>query len=185
MQDCAADPSFQAFLGELDRAIAGKDSGWLLAIVAEDIDVDFGGGAGRAWFAETWALDRPETSRLWAELAAIRRLGCASDGEGGYWLPSMFRSDAFDDVFAAAVAIRPGATVHTAPDPESEVIATLDWDVLSVDIWNYEAPWQQVRLADGRTGFVRSTDIRSPIDYRALFVPHAEGWRLQVFIAGD
>ena len=43
----------------------------------------------------------------------------------------------------------------------------------------------RVEMADGRTGHVRTDSIRSPIDYRALFVPEDGRWRLKVFIAGD
>jgi hypothetical protein len=185
LDHCAGDDAFAAFRAELEQAIARKDAERLLAIVSDDIEIDFGGGAGRAQFAETWALDTPETSPVWEELAAVLRLGCAREPEGGYWMPSMFMAEGYEDGFTAAVAIRPGATVHASPDPDSPVVATLDWDLLTVAQWQWEAPWQSVEMADGRIGHVRTGDIRSPIDYRALFAPVDGRWRMTVFIAGD
>jgi hypothetical protein len=185
LDDCGADPSFAAFRVELEQAIARKDSDFLLGVVADGIEVDFGGGAGRAHFAETWALDRPEASPLWGELGEVLRLGCAGDGQGGYWMPSLVMAEGYEDGFTAAVAIRPGAPLHAAPDPLSPVVATLEWDVLTVAQWEWDAPWQRVEMADGRSGHVRTEDIRSPIDYRALFEPVDGRWRMTVFIAGD
>jgi hypothetical protein len=93
--------------------------------------------------------------------------------------------ETFEDVFTAAVAIRPGAELRSAPDAAGELVATLDWDVLTVPEWDWESAWQRVELADGRAGYVRSEDIRSPIDYRAAFQRVGGRWRMTAFIAGD
>lgn len=188
VDQCASDASFAAFREALLAAIARRDREALLAIVAEDIEVDFGGGAGRDYFAASWELDRPGTSRVWEELGRALRLGCARDPEGGYYAsPSMFLTGdgAFADPFTGAVAIRPGAELRSTPDAAGAVVGALDWDVLTVPEWDPEAPWQRVELADGRRGYVRSEDLRSPIDYRAVFQRVDGSWRLVTFIAGD
>ena len=184
---CAANPSFAAFRRNLLAAIARRDRGFILAAVADNIEVDFGGGAGRADFIRAWALDRPMTSPLWRELGAALALGCVVTGEGEYVSPSMAAAgdDEFEDPFTQAVAIRPGAEVHAAADPTSPIVATLQWDVVVVPEWNAELPWQRVHVADGRSGYARTGDLRSPIDYRAAFRRVAGRWRMTAFIAGD
>ena len=45
--------------------------------------------------------------------------------------------------------------------------------------------WGRVRLADGRTGYIESGSVISPIDYRAIFARRDGQWRMVAFIAGD
>jgi hypothetical protein len=47
------------------------------------------------------------------------------------------------------------------------------------------APWLEVRLPDGRTGFVRNEDVRGPIEWRAGFMKQQGEWTMVVFVAGD
>lgn len=188
VDDCAADASFVEFRNMLTAAIERRDREAILVLISDDIDVNFGGGAGRDDFIEAWELDRPESSRLWDELGQALRLGCARDPVGGgYYAPAMFLTgdDLFDDPFTSAVVIRDGAALRAAPDAAAELVATLAWDVVTVPEWDFEAPWQRIRLADGRSGYVRSEDVRSPVDYRAIFQRVGGRWRMVTFIAGD
>ena len=185
VDQCASDPSFAAFRAELQQAVGRKDRDFILATVADDVRVNFGGGAGRTDFAESWRLNGPEASPLWLELETALRLGCVSDEDGTFWAPSLFLEEGIDDPFTVALAIRPGAGLNAAADEASPVIATLDRDLLAVPEWDFEAAWQRVEMADGRAGYVRSTDLRSPVDYRAGFRKIDGRWRMITFIAGD
>ena len=185
IDECAADPSFAAFRDQLRLTIEQRDAAALLEIVADDIEVDFGGGAGRADFSRTWELDRPASSGVWDELAEALSLGCAGDGSGELYAPSMAAASMTEDPFEAAVVIRPGAELRREPDAASRSLATLDWDIVTVPEWDSEGAWQRIVLADGRSGFVRSDDLRSPIDYRAAFRRLDGRWRMTAFIAGD
>lgn len=182
---CAADASFAEFRSALLEAVERRDAAHVLAIVADDISVDFGGGEGRAYFADAWNLEEPATSELWHELGEALRLGCAVDETGGYWSPSLFLASEIDDPFATFLVVRPGATLHTAADAESEALATLEWDLVEGIEWQEGDAWWRVRLADGREGFVRRGDLRSPVDYRAGFQRIDGRWRMIAFIAGD
>ena len=182
---CSSDDSFVAFRAELHQILVRRNPDQVLAIVSDDIMVNFGGGAGREEFARAWTLDVPETSRLWHALSEALRLGCIPGEDGTYWAPSLFQEEGIDDPFSVALAIHPGASLHQAADEASPVVATLNWDLVTVPEWNFEAAWQRVEMADGRTGYVQSTDLRSPVDHRAGFRKIDGRWRMITFIAGD
>ena len=185
--ECAADRSFVEFRRGLLAAIERRDRDAVLAVVTDDIQTDFGGGAGRDEFARAWQLDRAADSPLWSELGDALRLGCGRHpGTEELYAPSMFvAEEAFADPFTAAVAVKSGTELRSAPDGGGELIGTLDWDVLTVPEWDQDAAWQRVETADGRSGYVRTADIRSPIDYRAAFEQIDGRWRMVAFIAGD
>ena len=45
--------------------------------------------------------------------------------------------------------------------------------------------WKRVQLADGRTGYMASRYVRSPIEHRALFEFENGRWWLMAYVAGD
>lgn len=182
---CRSDPSFAAFRAELASAVERKDAGHILSVVADDISVDFGGGAGRDYFAETWQLDRPATSELWRELAEALRLGCDIAEDGSYWAPALHLSDQVEDVFETLLAVRPGSVLRAAPDDSAAAVAVLEWDLLQALEWNEGEGWWKVRMADGREGYARRSDLRMPADFRAGFQKIGGRWRMIAFIAGD
>lgn len=184
VDQCAADASFAAFRTRLLEAIAHRDHAYILSIIPEYILVNFGGDRGREDFARNWRLDQSD-SPFWNELQAALALGCASF-EDEFVSPSLGVQLAEDhDPFDVVVAVRAGAALRARPEEAAEAVATLDWDVLRMR--GVEAPddWIAVRRADGREGFVRRTDVRSPLDYRAHFAKANGHWQMYMFIAGD
>ena len=183
---CAGNASFAAFRDSLARIVDERDAARLLSIAAYDIEVDLGGGAGRAAFVEAWALGTPEESRIWSEMETILRLGCTMEGRSAS-IPSLFDEATEDerDPYTSLLAIEPGGAVHAGPDDASPVVARLDWDVLRLLDWNGAGEWIPVALADGRRGHVRREHVRSPIDYRAAFERRDGTWRMTMFLAGD
>jgi hypothetical protein len=154
-------------------------------MVDADIDISFGGDSGQAKFREEWALDRPATSKVWAELSEMLRLGCATDGSiatapaMSSLLPERY------DVFETMIAVRPGSVLRAKAGDTAKVIAKLDWDILELGDWDGSAQWLPVKLADGRRGYVRRDEVRSPIGYRATFEKVRGGWKITTFLAGD
>jgi hypothetical protein len=170
-------------------AIGRQSVAYLLRIAADDIEYSFGEAPGRAGFAAMWELDSPATSRLWRELGAALRLGCARDREGALWAPSMSMPAAGDedgDPAATVVAVAHGAALRAAPSDASHAVAMLDWDVLSVGPDDDgESAWLAASLADGRGGYVRRGAVRSRADFRAVFEKRRGRWRMTAFVAGD
>jgi hypothetical protein len=184
VEQCYADPSFTEFRARLRSAVSRQDRAALMEMVADDVLVDFGGGTGKAAFVQTWGLERPDRSTVWAELASVLGLGCAPSGEA-LVSPSLVAQfpeqlDAFDTLIA-----RPGARLREKPDDLAPVLATLDWHVLAVTESVDVAPWSGVTLVDGRKGYVRGDQMLSPIGYRAVFEKRGGRWVITAFVAGD
>ena len=182
--ECARDASFAAFRSQLLAVIDRKDAKGLLALTAEDIAFSFGGGQGKPDFIQSWKLEGSQQSPIWKELAGALGLGCAVAPDY-FAAPSMFADFPEDlDFFEHVVAVTPAAFAHAAPDILSERLLRLDHDILMVTDGG-GGDWLGVKLADGRVAFVRREDVRSPIDYRAIFEKRDGRWLMTAFLAGD
>lgn len=181
---CAVAPGFATFREKLLEAVARKDVDALLALSADNIMLSFGGDAGREAMRKMWKLDRPAESGIWAELNEALGLGCALT-DGGAVAPSMAQTfPTGSDVLETMVAIKPAA-LRAAPNEKARAITTLDWDLVTIAEWDPDNGWAKIRLKDGRLGYVRTSAVRSPIDYRATFRMTDGEWRMTAFVAGD
>lgn len=188
LDECGADVGFARFRAELLDALARRDVARFRPMVAEDIFYSFGGDAGRDAFFENWGLDDdPGASGLWTALAETLMLGCARF-RGEMVAPYAFAHwPEFDGVGTSFLA-RPGAALYPRPEVDGEPIATLAWHVVEdadAEGAAGNSLWRRVRLADGRTGYVREAELRSDIDYRASFQRRDGRWLLATFVAGD
>jgi hypothetical protein len=181
--ECAdADPGFASFRAELLDIVARHDASGLLAIAADDIRFDFGGGEGRRAFSGEWGLAAPDRSAIWVELARVLASGCARDGET-MTAPYIFRRFPDElDVFTSGVA-GPAARLYQARSDVGESVL-IPWEVLA-EVEREAGGWARVRLSDGRAGFVETAQLLNPIDYRAIFEKRDGQWRMTMFIAGD
>jgi len=184
VERCGVDSSFAQFRTNLLGVIGRKDKAALMDLIADNVMTDFGGGEGKQAFVAKWGLDDAHPSTLWEELGTALAHGCAPAGDA-YVSPSLIvqfpdQLDAFETLIAL-----PGTRLRAAPDDRAAEIARLDWHVLkvveSVDV----APWSGVMMADGRKGYVRGDEVRSPLDYRATFEKRKGAWLLTSFVAGD
>jgi len=184
VDQCTSDPSFSRFRTELRQTVAHRDRERLLAVVADDVLVSFGGDQGKRDFIRFWRLDRPKSSLLWAELGTALRLGCAKEGE-------MREAPSFGaqvggefDVFEILIALS-GSVLRREPRDQSTQVAKLDWHVLTIrKPWD-GGRWVEVTLDERRHGFIRKDQTRSPIDYRAGFEKWRGRWQIRSFVAGD
>src|SRR3954469_17735449 len=79
IDECSADKSFAAFLGQFDAAIASRDGQALLQLVAPKVMIGFDGDDGIKAFKRQWKLAAGPKSPIWNELKVMRALGCARD----------------------------------------------------------------------------------------------------------
>lgn len=186
VEHCKSDPSFATFRTELGRAVANRDPAALKALMAADVTVNFGGDVGWAAFANSWNLGRQaRASKLWGEMARSLTLGCAVAPDGrSRVMPGMFETiDEDVDIFDL-VAVRAGTPLRATASSKGRVIATLDWHAGEVQAGGSEA-WTRVKLLDGRTGWVASDRLVSPIGYRLVVEKRGGRWLVTAFVAGD
>jgi hypothetical protein len=185
VDQCSRDPGFKAFHSSLKSAVTKRDGDAFLKLLAPDVLVNFGGENGKAAFAKQWEV-KSRTSPLWAQMDTVLRLGCARV-DSARVMPSLagqFDSDDDVDVFELSVVTAPGAKLRKSHDIDGATIATLAWDVVRPIASEGEA-WTKVRLNDGREGWLRADELRSPLDYRAVAEKRKGRWMITAFVAGD
>jgi hypothetical protein len=182
---CGARADFFAFRARLQAALARRDLDAVLAIVAPDIRNSFGGDDGVEGFLRLWTPREPG-SRLWAELATVLALGGTFERDDMFVAPYVFsRWPQGFDPFQHVVLIAPDVALRLAPRDDAEPAGNASFVILRLA--GSEAPegWTAIRDEDGGTRYVRSSVVRSPIDYRAYFERRNGEWRMVMFLAGD
>lgn len=192
VDEAARDPSFVKFRNELKDIIARKDAAKLFHHLASDIKLDYGGGYGAPEFHKRWKPFDKDT-QVWKALSLIVGNGGKFVVPGGFAAPYVYAAFPEDiDAFEVLVVTTPGAVMRAAPKADAAIVRTLDHDILTIvktaSRPQHEAgsnDWSEVKDAAGKQGFVRDQDLRSPIDYRAIFEKRKGKWVMQTFIAGD
>lgn len=190
VDQAAQDPDFLAFRDRLLAAVRRRDVDAVVAVATPDIKLSFGGGYGREQFRQNLvADDNGAGGSYWEELEWALKLGGVFDGEHGRQFCTPYVScngthQCTDcDPFEYLVAISGRAPVYAAANTGASVLAHLSYEL--VTLIDYGEPWRQVRLQDGRTGYVTFPDFRSPIGYRTYFEQRDGRWQMRIFIAGD
>lgn len=192
VDEAARDQSFIQFRNELKAVVARKDAAKLFPYLASDIHLSFGGDYGGPAFHKMWKPFDKDT-KVWSVLTLIL------DGGGKFIAPAGFAAPyayaAFPeglDAFEHVVVTNPQALMREKPDANARVVRKLDLDILEVvnssGKMQHEAgpnDWDEVKAATGQRGYVPSADVRSPIDYRAIFEKRKGKWVIQTLIAGD
>ena len=183
VDEASQDPSFVAFRDRLLAAVRAKDRDAVLSLADPKIRTSFGDAGGRADLARK--LREPG---MWRQLETILTLGGTFRGEGAqrsFWAPYVYSSfpdshDAFENV----AVIADGVPLREKPSADARVLATLSRDIVEANI-GQRTEWIRVKTADGRSGYVESAKVRSPIDYRAGFMKSGNGWTMTALVAGD
>ena len=186
----ALPPAAKAMRDDLQRIVAARDLQALRAHVRDATTLSFGGDAGPQGFDAVWAHDADSTRDLWRVLDALLALpGVSRPEEGGdqYCAPyvSCLPYPEDIDAFEALVVLGRDVAVRERPESHAPVVTR----VSHVVVTRMEDPatdWTRVRLASGKEGYIATSLLRSPIDYRVSLVREGErGWAFQYFVAGD
>ena len=182
---CAGEADFAQFRSAIEDAVTRKDAAALRKLAASNIQSNFGGEGSWSEFASTWALNEPQTSKLWDKMQEVMALGCAKTEDGGRVFPGLFDDVSEDvDVFELLVA-RPGAVLRASADKQAPAIMRLDW----TSTLQIESPapenWVKVQVPSGETGWVETDLLISPLDYRLVSEKRDGRWQITAFIAGD
>jgi hypothetical protein len=171
------------FRQALAAAVEARDADALVALAAEDVKLDFGGGTGRAELKKRLTAD---DRKLWQELGDLLTLGCSANKQGGLTIPWHFdQSIAGVDPFMGMIVTGESVPLLSAPDEGAEPVATLSWDVVEISALKPDDPFQKVKTKDGQQGFIATDKLRSLIDYRLLASSRNGNWRIVSLVAGD
>jgi len=171
------------FRNRLAEAVRLRDADAVGALAADDIQLDFGGGAGAAEFRKR--LTDPERE-LWEQLDTLLTLGCAANDQGGLTIPWIFDQDIGDaDPYSSMLVMGEDEPVHETASPSSKEVGKASWDLVEAVDYQPDSPLNEVKLADGTTGFIATDKLRAVIDYRLLASSRNGQWSITSFIAGD
>jgi hypothetical protein len=184
--DEARDPSLLAARDSI-LAIAGRrDSAALRQWLAPTIKFSFGDSRGGpdGLFAHWHKYESME--RLWTVVTDVLTHGGKMQGPDSFIAPWTFLAlpDSLD-AFEYLVVRDSGVAVHTAPSAADSTIGTLSYDIVRRGAAGSDTAWRAVALPDGRTGFVETKSIRSPVEYRVGLRRFGARWMIDFFVAGD
>lgn len=186
VDQCKGDPSFAQFRTTLKAAVAKQDRDAFLKLLAPDVIVNFGGGAGPAAFQEQWTFDEPDDPEgIWALLKTILSMGCARDGAVRV-MPSLDQQMApyNEDLSQDVALILPGAKLYKETGVESAHPKIIPWTLAAVTSRAGDLV-TGVRLPDGRGGFVNDNELYEPLGYRLVVEKRRGKWVITAFVAGD
>lgn len=171
------------FRRQLAEAIEARDAEALVALAAEDVKLDFGGGSGRAELRKR--LEAPDR-KLWEELDALLALGCAANKQSGLTIPWYFEQPKPGvDSSKGMLVTGEKVALLDSPSNDGKVAATLSWDLVEIAALKPDDPFQKVETRDGQQGYIATGQLRSLLDYRLLAVSRNGTWRIVSLVAGD
>ncbi len=191
--DGPQDASFVKFRNALKDVIARRDAPALMKLVAPNIKNSFDDAeAGAARFRKGWKPEDPK-SAIWPALSLVVEMGGNFDSKTAFSAPYVFSAFPSDvDGFDKVVVTKEGAVMRAKPKSDAPIVRPLDRDILTF-VGDPPKPqheagpdnWIEVKDAKGKQGFVMAQDVRSPIDYRALFEKRKGRWLMTSFLSGD
>lgn len=186
VDEAPKDPSLVAFRDELLAAVRRRDADAVVALADPKIRTSFGGGGGAADFKRNLTQ-----KGVWEDFERLLTQGGSflEGTEGSFWAPYVYSDwPEAHDAFASLAVTSQNVPLRESADQNAPVIATLSYDIVqrAGDIGRDVGAWQNVKTADGRTGWVEATSVRSPVGYRAGFLKNKDGkWQINALVAGD
>jgi len=180
---CGDLPGAEGFREKLAEAVMARDANALVALAAEDVKLDFGGGTGRAELKKQLTA---KDGTLWDELDQLLALGCAANQQGGLTIPWYFEQhiDKVDQTNGMLV-VGEKVPLLAAPDAKGQPLETISWDVVTLTALKPDDPFQHVATTDGTKGYVATDKLRSLLDYRLLASRRNGKWSVVSLVAGD
>jgi hypothetical protein len=189
----AQDPALAALIAELLAACERKDIEPFRKALSPNAVASFGGAeTGVDGFIGLHGLESPDAG-FWTEFPEALRLGGVFMDPVTFGAPYTYAALPEDyDPFETVIAIKRDAKLYAAPDADSRMLREVGHAILRVSLDASPAPegWMQAEAIgmEGEVvakGYVREEDVRSPIDYRAVFQKTENRWWLGAFVAGD
>src|SRR5690606_39817503 len=136
----------------LADAIKRRDATAFAALAADDIKLDFGGGAGREELRKR--LD-DKSWELWPELDQLMELGCSANKQGGITIPWYFDQDMGRiDAVSGWLVTGEEVPVLAGPDPKSAQLASSSWSAVQLTALDAERDYQALLPAAQTQGCI-------------------------------
>lgn len=183
IDQASTQPEFLVFRARLLAAIARRDVEAIVSMSDPKIRVSFGDGGGSA----EWRRMLGQADAAWfSRFAETLALGGSFRSPDAFVAPYVYsawpdRLDAFENV--AVIGER--VAVRAQPTTQSAVMTTLSYAVVPVADGGEKDGMTNVRLADGRKGWIATRFLRSSVNERALFNRVGGRWLLTAYVSGD
>lgn len=182
VDEATSDPSLVAFRDELLAAVRSRNADAVIALADPKIRTSFGGGGGAEDLRQSL-----QKAGMWEDLEQLLTQGGKFVGEGdgrSFWAPYVYSAwPEQHDAFEFLAVIGENVPLRESADANSRAIATLSHDIVERE--EKKGDWQQVKTADGQTGWVEARSVRSPVGYRAGFMKSGGKWLMNALVAGD
>ncbi len=199
IDDSVNDKEFSIYIEKFKKAVKAKNFTALRKLIAPDVAFTFESQDGIKGLIKLWNLDRnPRNSEFWYEMDKILSMGSSFYNEDktmqAYpYLFVIFPTDY--DSFEYSALTGKKVNVRQSPSSKSPVIETLDYEIVktaesaektkSEKIDGVNGKWVKVETSSGKSGYVFSHYIHSPIGPRAIFEKRDKDWVLTAFVSGD
>lgn len=187
--EAAKDATLVKFREGLLKAVNQKNVKDLVKQLDPKIKNNFGSGTdGLKEFKATWKLDKnPAKSKVWVELGKVLSLG-GGFMEATFAAPYLYAHwpDEYD-AFEYSVVVTDSALLKKEASEKSPALRALKREIVYVIDTGEDSPsgWREIATFDKQRGFVKESEIHSPVGYRALFAKKNGEWKMTHFIAGD
>lgn len=194
IDESGSDPTLVAFINNLKKTVADKDTAELFKLLDTSVTVSYGGGIyGIKEFSKNWKLDQCDESELWKTLDQILSMGGTWENDGKYFcIPYAQSEKAFSkhtydfDWYSAAVCISPDATVYEQPKTNSLKIATLSYDIVEMDHEFTDPDFTKINTIDKRIeGYVKTSNLIYAADQHLVVEKINNKWKIVAFAPFD
>ena len=184
VDETGRDPGFRSYVRKLRTAVDARDAHALQKLIADDVIVG-PGNDDKGWskFVNKWHVDDGENSVIWSVLADFLSLGFIREHPSLFLSPYVvWRFPRSLDAGTHTVVIRDKVPLRDAPSERASSSSFLSFDIVErlgeSDSADGFGRWVQVRAADGKTGYVHSADVMSPVMPRGQFSLRQGRWRM-------
>jgi hypothetical protein len=183
VDEAVRNPSLRAFRDTLIAIVARRDSAALSRNISPAVIFNFGVSRGGAdAFFTQWS---PSMDLLWKALDDVLRHGGRLDTARMSFQAPWTSAATPIDVEEAMIVRDSNVVVRERPDSLARPLGTLSFDVVYRAAGVWDDSWTTIRLRDGRTGYVASRSIRSPMQWRISIDRVGNRWMLGLLLAGD
>lgn len=184
------DPELAGLLDTLVKAAEARDFAPFEAAMSPDVVASFGGDEGVAGFRAAYDIASPD-SIFWAEFMEAAALGGVMLQPDLFYAPYLAGALPEEaDPYLSVVAIGEKTSLYKEPSDDADIVADVTHQVLEQaditpeDLAKTPEGWLRVK-ADAGEGYVKDAEVRSALDYRAVFSKVDGRWLLVAFVAGD